>query len=43
MGGRGSGAPHRFAGAPCPTAFGSDPFTMSENVVSRRESACIAE
>ena len=43
MGGRGSGAPHRFAGAPCPTAFGWDPFTMSENVVSQRESACIAE
>ena len=43
MGGRGSGAPHRFAGAPYPTAFGCDPFTMSENVVSQRESACIAE
>ena len=43
MGGRGSGAPHRFAGAPCPTAFGSVPITMSENVVSQRESACIAE
>ena len=43
MGGRGSGAPHRFAGAPGPTAFGSVPITMSENVVSQGESACIAE